>query len=106
MSTNELFVGGNDNYLQISGLKNGADGTYINDASITATLYDETGAQVTGMTWPAALSYIAASNGNYQLQLTDALSLQAGKYYKIQVDAASGGLNARWTINIKAQTRS
>jgi len=59
----------NDNLLSIEGLKNSSSGSYLNDATVTATLKDSGGTTVTGQTFPVTLSYIAQTNGNYQATL-------------------------------------
>jgi hypothetical protein len=69
----------NDNRVVLTGLKNESTGNFENGATVTMTLYDSTGTAVTGQSWPATLTYIAASSGNYEGTLDDGLSLTDGQ---------------------------
>lgn len=61
----ELFTL-SDNLVKITGLINEVSGSYINDADITATvIYKSDRTEVSGVTWPIPVSYVAASDGNY-----------------------------------------
>lgn len=89
MSSLTLFVG-NENYLKLAGLINNVTGLYVNDASVSIQLKDRSGTNVGTST---AMSYIAASNGDYAVTLADSLGITAGKGYVAHVDAeAPGGL--------------
>lgn len=56
----------NTSTVQLQGLQSVVDDSYINDATVTATLYEsDEVTEVTGETWPITLDYIASSNGNY-----------------------------------------
>lgn len=105
VSIDILLSGDNDNLLQLDGLKNGADNSFINDAAVSATLKDAQGNNISGMNWPAVMNYITDSQGRYQLMLDNALNLTAGVYYTVSVVAESGGLNATWEKHIKATKR-
>jgi len=106
MSINILLSGDNDNVLQLAGLKNGIDELFINDATVTATINDSSGADIPGMTWPAAMTYISASDGSYQLLLDSALNLQKNTIYTVHIHVISGGLTGHWTQHIRATARS
>ncbi len=101
----ELYAGNNDSLLSLIGLKNGADETWINNATVTAELRDSQGVLVPGMSWPETLSYIAGSDGNYQLSLDAALNLAAGHYYQLRIIVDAGGLSAQWDISIQTTHR-
>ena len=105
MSTKIIQID-NDNYLQVSGLRNGATAAYVNDATVTATLKDSAGTDVPGQAWPLGLSYVPGSDGVYRGVLQDSLTLTAGDEYKTVITAVGGGLNASWTDWFKAGTRS
>ena len=62
-----------DGYLKLSSLKDIRDNTYVNNATVTVTLYDKDDAELSGETWPVSLAYIAASNGNYYAVLEDTI---------------------------------
>lgn len=100
----ELLVG-NDNYLTAKGLKNGADGSFINTATVTATLKDMAGNDVAGAAWPLILTYEAESNGNYRGLLTEALNIVADQYYQLIIDIEDSGLTGHWQQTIQAKRR-
>jgi len=96
----KIYIG-NDNLLTVDELKNAATGAYINDATVTATLTDADGTEVTGQTWPTTLAYIAASNGTYRGSLSNGLSLDRSKEYRLEVAANGGaGLVGEWTYRV------
>lgn len=100
-----IFVG-NDNFLEVSALKNSATDEFINDATVTVTLTDSAGSQVAGETWPLAVSYINASDGVYRATLRDTLTLTAGQLYRATVTADAGaGLLATWIRPLRALNR-
>ncbi len=96
----------NDHLLELRGLKNIATDAYIDDATVTAILVDEDDAQVSGQTWPLALSYVAGSDGIYRGTLTDSLSLTVDRVYTAQITVSGGSnLAAYWEIVLKGATR-
>lgn len=100
-----LLAGDNENVIRFSGLKNGLDGSIINDAVIYVTLTDSKGVAVDGMPWPALMSYQPDSNGVYVLQLSHALNLSVGKVYNVRIEVSAGGLRASFNPVIKAIER-
>lgn len=96
----------NDNVIELTGLQNAVDETYQNSATVTVTIKDATGTNVTGETWPLALAYVASSNGDYRANLTEALGLTDGARYTatITADAGASGL-ATWTEELIARIR-
>jgi len=105
VSINILLSGDNDNVLQLTGLKNGIDAQFINDATVTATLNDTDGTEISGMTWPATMTYVSGSEGTYQLLLDSTLNLQKNTLYTVHVHVISGGLTGHWTQHIRAASR-
>jgi hypothetical protein len=96
----------NDNLLSVEGLKNSSSGSFMNDATVTATLKDSSGTSVSGQTFPVTLSYIAASDGNYQTTLENTLSMVEDSIYTATIAAtSSGGLYATWDFNLTATKR-
>jgi len=96
----------NDNLLSIEGLKNSSSGSFMNSATVTATLKDSGGTSVTGQTFPITLSYITATNGNYQATLEDTLNMVADNIYTATITAtSSGGLYAQWDLQLTATKR-
>jgi hypothetical protein len=86
----ETIIDASDNLLKVSGLKNEATGAYLNSATLTATLYDTGGTEIVGETWPISLSYVADSDGIYQGNLKDTLTLAPGDVVKIVIVADDG----------------
>ena len=95
----------NDTYVTISGLQNGSNSSYFNGATVTMTLKDLAGSDVSGVAWPVSLSYEAASNGNYNGVVDKAVSLTHGNMYFLEVTAAQDGIDAFWRIPMVAAYR-
>ena len=103
----KLIYLNNDNLLSVSGLKNASSGSYMNNATITATIKDSGGVNVSGQTFPVTLTYLADSDGNYHATLENTLSMADGTIYKATISAtSSSGLYAEWEMEIKATKRT
>jgi len=99
------LIVGTDNKIQLDGLldQSTSPQTYINDATVTVTLTDTAGDEVSGETWPLAMSYVTSSNGKYTATLTDSLSLSPNKRYTAQVVADGGdGKKRTWYYSVLA----
>jgi len=83
----------NTNVLELLGLKNEVDGSYINDANVTATVKDADGNNVSGTSWPLTMPYVASSNGNYRAFLAASLPLVAKQKYTAVIEV-NGGTDA------------
>jgi hypothetical protein len=84
-------------------------GDYVNDATVTVTLYKgETGNTVAGETWPLSLSYVSASNGDYEAVLSDGLALREGRIYVavVTVDATTEGVQAEFRLELIGAERT
>lgn len=102
----ELLLISNDNLLELRGLQDATDLSYVNDATVSATLTDLDGNAVSGQGFPVTLNYVAASNGIYRATLQDGLALRRGKIYQCTVDAVSGGgITAQFVIRARALDR-
>lgn len=107
MSTINILYIGNDNLLEIAGLKNELTGLDLNGATVTVTLLDADGAEVGGEVWPKALDYVTGSDGIYRCTLPYTLSLTAGRRYTTQITADAGnGLRALWELECVARARA
>lgn len=96
-----------DNVVTLSGLKNEVTGAFINTAVVTVTLVDRGGAEVAGQSWPAALTYVASSDGVYRGTLSDSLDLTKFEAYTAQITADAGpGLQQYWECAGHAQAAS
>jgi hypothetical protein len=96
----------NTNLLTLVGLKDHITDAFISTATVTVTVKDQNGSPVSGMTWPATMSYVAASDGNYRLALEDDLALIAKRNYTafIEVDAGAARIG-HWEFRFKPETR-
>lgn len=107
MSNVHILLDNNDSILEVDGLKNELTGAYLNSATVTVTLKDAAGANVTGDTWPKALAYLALSNGTYRATLLYSLALTAGSRYTATIIADGGaGLRAEWTLECVCRARN
>lgn len=99
----------NDCVLELDALMTSTTSTYQNSGmGVVATLYTTTGSEVAGQTWPAALSYVASSNGTYRANLSSSLQATIGTECKavITATASTTGIKAtfvRW-VDVKDRT--
>lgn len=102
----------NTNELLLTGLKSELDDTFINNASVTATVLDKDGDEVGGETWPITMAYVAASNGNYRGTLKYTLPLAPRQSYTAIIDANGDTTSppverrGHWQFKFKAETRT
>lgn len=97
----------NTNVLELIGLMNEIADVYINDADVTVTIKDAAGIDVVGATWPATMSYVLASDGNYRVILSDELEFAAKAKYFAYITADGGpNLIGRWTLEFKPLLRT
>ena len=101
-----VFVG-NSNLLELIGLKDVTDDSYINDAAIAATVKDEAGVEVAGQTWPVTMAFVAASNGNYRGVLSEDVAFVAKTNYIAHIEANAGTNRiGHWEFKFKPLTRT
>lgn len=101
-----LYVG-NDNVLEVDGLKNAVADTYINNATVSVILVDKNGEQVEGDTWPKTMDYVADSDGKYRCTLKDTLSLSPMEAYTATITADGGAdLKGYWEFALRSATRT
>jgi hypothetical protein len=103
METLILFLG-NTMVLQVDELQD-VDGNFVNNATVTATLLDSTGAQVSGQSWPLTLAYVAASNGRYTGNLAYGLVLTRAAYYELDITVTTASYYAAWRKTVQADAR-
>lgn len=105
MAIQVLYVS-NDNLLTVDELYDAVAAAYLNAATVTVTLVDEDGSEVTGQSWPTTLAYVAASNGKYRAVLEDALSLAKNQTYTAQISVDGGADKAAYfEVPCQALTR-
>lgn len=97
MSCTLIVEEGNAPVLQVTA-KNALTGVFINNATVTATIKDATGANVAGETWPKTLPYVAASNGVYRALLSGTIALVAGQSYTAVFVVTDPGTGATRTL--------
>lgn len=101
MSLQTLYVG-NDNLIEVHGLRSVATGAYDNLAVVTMRLLDAVSrALVVG---PLAMFNVGGADGVYRGVLPAATPLVEGKRYLMEVKAV-GISTALWTIPMVGQHR-
>jgi hypothetical protein len=80
-----------DQLLTVTGLVDPTTSTFVNDATVEATMTDMDGVEVVGQSWPLTLAYVAASDGDYQALLEDDRVLIEGQFYFCEMVADAGG---------------
>jgi len=97
---------GNTTIFEVQSLTHSVDGTPINNATVTVELQDPDGAQVTGETWPLAMSYVSGSNGVYRATLPSTLVVTTGVGYTAIVKADDGsGSKGEWAAPVSVKVR-
>lgn len=97
----------NSNVLDLVGLRNEIAGTYMNAATVEVTILDSADVEVAGQVWPTAMSYVAASNGDYRAIISEDVAFLANKKYTAVIDADGGpGLVGHWEFEFQARTRT
>jgi len=99
------YIGNNDMMIQLSGLKNAADDSFINDATVQAHLLDDQGADVSGVSWPVTVPF-TGTDGLYRVTVDKAAAVIDDAAYTLTVTATSpGGLDGEWVIPVGGETR-
>lgn len=106
MSTKILFAGNNSNLVYLSALKNELTDAYINNATVSATLLNADDAEVDGLSWPAEMTLVSGSNGDYVMTLPNTLNLIENALYTLKVTAvAAGNVVGEWLMPVRALHR-
>lgn len=97
----------NTNILDLIGLKSEVENLFIDNATVTVTVKDQSGSEVAGVVWPVTMDYVAASNGNYRATLSHLIAFQNKKNYRafIEVDAGVGRIG-HWEFPFKPEIRT
>lgn len=99
-----LYVA-NDNLITWDKMTSSVDGSYINDATVTMTLYNSSGAAVTGAI-SVSLPYVSSSNGKYQGVIDSTVALVSDASYTLKITAVSGTKNGFVELDCVAATRT
>ena len=86
----------NDNDVVVTGLSKQSDGSFINDAVLTATIYDAGGNSLANGS-NLALPYVSSSNGDYRGTIPStggsAVALSSGQTYRVHIAASNYGFS-------------
>jgi hypothetical protein len=92
----------NNNLLTLTALTNCATGAVDTAATVTVTLKDRAGTNVTGQT---TMAHVSA--GTYRVTLDSDLSLTPNREYVAHINATgTGGEIGHWELELKAMARS
>lgn len=84
---------GTDNLLVVSGLRNDADDSFVNDAVVHATLLESRdGGELSGQSWPLTLDYVTGSDGEYRGTLEDTIDAEDGQTAVLKLEIEGDGL--------------
>lgn len=89
VNTQILWIG-NDNIVELIGYRSATTGQFLNAATVTVTLKDAAGVDVSGESWPKSMAYVDGSNGTYRATLPAALPLVEYAQYTGIIDAVQG----------------
>lgn len=97
---------GNDTDLKATGMQDENSGTYLNSLTISWSLVDGSGTQVSGGS--GTLAYVAASNGNYFGVMDAAVTslLTLGATYTLIMTVTGGGYDRKDYIDHQAIHRT
>ena len=96
---------GNDTLVTWDKMTRASDGAYVNDATVTMTLYDSLGVAVTGAI-NVSLPYVASSDGKYQGTIESTADIDDDSSYSLVITATSGSKNGQITLDCVAKTRT
>lgn len=82
-----------DNVIQLDKFYDAVNAAYLNAATVTATMKDLEGTEVTGETWPVTLIYVSGSDGKYQATVDKDLVLTENSSYFIEITASESGID-------------
>ena len=94
----------NSNVIELRSLTNSVTGVVDTGATVTVTIKDAAGTNVTGQTWPAAMSH--DTDGTYRATLDPGMSIDYKHTYTAIVTAVgSGGETGVWKCPVIAEIR-
>jgi hypothetical protein len=86
-----------DHVIEIPALSNGLTDEVVAGATVTVTVLDSDGAEVSGQSWPTAMA--EDDPGQYYATLSAAMDVTVGATYKAKVIADAGtGLKRTWYL--------
>ena len=96
----------NSMILEVDGLKDVIDDSFLNSATVTATLVDKDDIEVAGQVWPLTLDYVSASEGIYRGTIEEDIVVNVNDVYTAQISADGGaGLKGHWDFPVVVKRR-
>lgn len=95
----------NTQVVQMFGLQDAFSLSYVNGALVTAILMDPNGNQEPTF-GSLTLTYVGASNGNYQGVLASTFNAPIGPNYSLQITAVASGTQAVFTLPVIVEYRT
>lgn len=103
----EVLLVANDQSIKVTSVTNESTGTFINDATVTATLKTSNRIEVEGQSWPLTLNYEVNSDGNYSGLVSKDVALIHNKQYIVEISVDGGdGLFGFWSFIVRAKYRT
>lgn len=109
----------NDNLIEWQWMAQSTDGAYVNDGTVTFTLYSgysldaDTGNLTTPSgainqiaAGPISMEYVPASDGRYQGKLPASVALNMALQYTLEINATANGHVARRSIPVTVVDRT
>lgn len=96
---------GNTSIIELQSLTNSVTDAAITNATVTARIVDNTGASVSGQTWPLTLTHVSA--GTYRGTIENDIGISLDKIYTAIIDADVSGVGAaRWEVPVTTADRT
>jgi hypothetical protein len=97
---------GNTQAMSVFGLQDAISSTYLNSATLTATLVDQNGIQISECI-DVPLNYVAGSNGNYEGSFGDANFVPpVGTGYTLIIDGSQNGSTIHLELLVEIKVRN
>jgi hypothetical protein len=100
---NAISVGA-DNLVQWDRMTDPSTGSYVNNATVTFTLYTAAGGVISGVE-NVSMPYVAGSSGRYQGWIPYDTGLVSGQRYKLVITSTWSGKRGYRVGNFVAQSR-
>ena len=95
----------NTQVITITGLQDIVTGTFLNAATVTATLLDQFG-NIDPDINQLPLSYVLGSSGQYQGVVADTFNAKLGSGYTLRIQADQAGVQALYSLLAKVALRN
>jgi hypothetical protein len=96
----------NTNNLDLIGLKSAVSGNFISGATIGVVIKDNSGAEVSGQTWPTPMLYVDGSDGDYRAIISHEVGFVPGLNYVAEISVDAGGDRIGfWKFSFRPATR-